>query len=151
MKDLIIKVLDDAINKLDKITPATKRVEKSICIYDVHPLDLPAFMKDNNIPDDAYFSNGPDDVSLSWFVDVPLTDSDKLNFRRKRFSMIAATCIYGPLTHNGYERVGFNSASLKAFADTTVYDMYVNKELDRLIKFYSLMFKLKSEIDGNRK
>ena len=30
---------------------------------------------------------------------------------------------------------------LKEFDNTTVYDMYINNEIDRLIRYYSLPFK----------
>lgn len=41
---------------------------------------------------------------------------------------------------NGDKRQGFNSGLLKQFDDTTVYDMYMNDEWDRLVKYYSLPF-----------
>jgi len=41
---------------------------------------------------------------------------------------------------NGYKRTGYNSGLLKQFDDTTVYDMYISKDFDRLVKYYSLPF-----------
>ena len=38
------------------------------------------------------------------------------------------------------QRVGFNSGLLREFADTTVYEMCINREFDRLVKLYSLSF-----------
>jgi len=146
MKTLIIKALNDAIGKLDRQTPITKKIIKSVSIIDVNPLDIPKFMKDNDIPDDAYFSgrdNGYDawdDILLSWVIDVPTTDDDKLKFRIKRFTTIAFKYVYDVLTSNGYKRVGYNSGLLKDFDDTTVYDMFINKDFDRLVKYYSLPF-----------
>lgn len=44
------------------------------------------------------------------------------------------------LRDNGYTRVGYNTGLLKEFDDTTVYDMYVDDDFDRLVKYYSLPF-----------
>ena len=67
-------------------------------------------------------------------------DKDKLKFRRKRFSTIAFKRVFDLLTTNGYKRVGFNSGLLRDYKDTTVYDMYMENDFDRLVKYYSLSF-----------
>jgi len=145
MKHLIIKALEKAFIILDKQTPQTKKETQSISIIDVNPKELLKFMKENNIPDDAYFSGADngydawDDIVLEWEVNVPTTEKDKLSFKRKRFTSLAWKCIYDMLIGR-YERVGFNSKLLKQFDDTTIYDMYINKEFDRLVKYYSLYF-----------
>lgn len=149
MKELLIDALSDAIIKLNKITPQTKNDIKRINIIDVDPLDLPNFMKENNVPDNAYFDgreNGYDgwnvgEVYLSWDIEIPTTEKDKLKFRRNRFTSLAFKFVYDKLTTNGYKRVGFNSGLLKEFNNTTVYDMLNNNEFDRLVKYYSLSFK----------
>ncbi len=148
MKELIIQALNDSFNLLEKQVPLTKKQNKSISILDVEPLELPTFMRDNNIPNDAYFTgkdngyDGWDDILLAWSIDVPTTEKDKIEFKKKRFTDIAWKFIYDLLFNkNGYKRVGYNSGLLKEFDDTTVYDMYVNKEFDRLVKYYSLRFK----------
>ena len=115
-------------------------------IFDVSPLNIVQFMKDNNIPDDAYFGgidNGDDgysDICLCYDVIIPTTDKEKLNYKRKRFNTVAHKFVYDLLLNNGYKRVGFNSGLLKQFDDTTVYDMFINKDFDRLVKYYSLSF-----------
>lgn len=147
MKDLIIKALDEAIKKLESSTPKTKTKEKTISVIDVEPLKIPSFMKENGIPDDAWFNtktneeDGYDDVVLSWDIGIPTTENDRDKYRRRRFSSIAFKFVFDALTGNGYERVGFNSGLLKEFDDTTVYDMYMCKSFDRLVKYYSLFFK----------
>ncbi|MDA3780351.1 MAG: hypothetical protein PF487_09080 [Bacteroidales bacterium] len=148
MKDLIIKALDGAIVKVNRITPTTKKQIKSISIMDVNPLDLPVFMRDNNIPHDACFegrNNGYDawdDIVLSWDIDVPTTEDDKLKFKRKHFRRIAFRFVFDLLVKNEYKRIGFgfNYSKLKDFYDTTVYDMYMNKDFDRLVNYYFLSF-----------
>lgn len=146
MENLLTTALDNAISKLDKKTPLTKNKVESVSIVDINPLDIPSFMKDSNIPSNAYFDgrdNGYDawdDILLSWIIDVPTTDGDKLKFRRKRFTHIAFKFVYDSLINNGYKRVGYNSGLLKDFDNTTVYDMYMAKDFDRLVKYYSLPF-----------
>lgn len=148
MKELIIQELNKAKIELDKIVPLTKKKVKSVSIIDVSPLELLQFMKDNDIPDSAYFDgkdngdNGWSDILLSWQVDVPTTDEDKLKFKRRRFTDIAWKLVYNTLTNSkdGYKRVGYNSGELKRFDNTTVYDMYMTGDFDRLVEYYSLPF-----------
>ena len=146
MKTLLIEALNDAMVTLENQIPQTKKKTNTISILDVEPLNLTLFMKENNIPDDACFSgtdNGYDgwnDIVLAWDVDVPTTEADKLEFKRRRFSDIAWRKIYDLLTTNGYKRVGYNTGLLEQFRGTTVYDMYINNDLDRLVTYYSLPF-----------
>lgn len=115
MKNFIIKALDDAMSKFNRIAPKTKKVTKSVDIIDVNPLDIPTFMKDNNIPDNAYFNgvdNGYDDwtvgeINLSWDIEVPTTDDDKFKFVKKKFNTDAHKFVFDELTSNGYKRLGF--------------------------------------------
>jgi len=147
MKQLLVQALDNAFAKLEMLVPQTKKTEKSISIIDVEPLQLTSFMKNNNIPDDAYFSgtdngyDGFDDIVLAWEVDIPNTENDKLIFKVKRFESLAGKFVYDLLTNNGYKRIGYNTALLKQFNDTTLYDMYMKKDFDRLVSYYSLSFK----------
>ena len=146
MKELIIQSLNTAFTVLEKRTPLTKKKAESVSIIDINPIDIPSFMKTNNIPNDASFDgrdNGYDawdDILLSWEIDIPTTDKDKLKFKRDKFSSIAFKLVYDLLIKNGYKRVGYSSSLLKQFDDTTVYDMYINKDFDRLVKYYSLPF-----------
>ena len=55
MKKLIIKALDDAMSKLDSLTMKPSTTIKSIDISDVSPLKIVSFMKNNKIPNNAYF------------------------------------------------------------------------------------------------
>lgn len=146
MKTLLIDALDKAFALLERQIPKTKKKTESISIQDVPPLELASFMKSHGIPADAYFSgrdNGYDawdDIVLAWEIDVPTTDKDKEDYKRRVFSNIAFRSVYDSLIKNGYKRTGFNSGLLKQFDGTTVYDMYINKDFDRLVKYYSLPF-----------
>jgi len=146
MKDLIIKALDDALILLEKRIPQTKKEIKYVNIEDVKPSELTQFMRDNNIPDDANFDGKPvkyedyEQICLSFSVDIPTTEKDKLKFCRSAFTSIAWKFVYDLLIKNGYKRVGYNTASLKQFYGATVYDMYIDNDYDMLVKYYSLPF-----------
>lgn len=146
MTELLISALDEAFIILNKSIPQTKKITKSISILDVKPIELVSFMRNNDIPDEAYFDgkdnryDGWNDIQLSWEVDVPTTDKDKLDFCRRRFNDIAFTLIYNSLTTNGFKRITLTSSFFKEFKDTNIYDMYVNKDFERLEKYYSNYF-----------
>lgn len=145
-EELIIEILDESFNLLEKQVPTTKKSIKSISIRDVNPLEITSFMNKNKIPDDAYFDgrdNGYDawdDILLSWEVDVPTTIEERNKYRRRRFTDIAFIKIYDSLKEKGYKRKGFDSSLLKQYKDTTLYDLYTNKEFDRILQYYSMYF-----------
>lgn len=149
MKDLLITALDEAFTKLQKETPQTKKTVKQISISDVKPLELTKFITDNNIPLDCWFGgidNGYDgysDICLNWYIEVPTTEKEKFKYNNDRFNSIACKLIYNTLTNNGFKRIGFNSGLLRDFNDTSVYKMYIEKDYERLVKYYSLYFVVK--------
>ena len=142
MKDLIISALDEAYKKVLGQVPETKSRTEFVSIEDVDPLDLNNFMRANGIPSGCYFSADEDsEAGLSWSVEVPTTEKEKLSFIKNRFNNNAAWhFVFLSLTGNGYKKVGYDTNYLKQFKGTTVYDMYINKELDRLVEYYSLPF-----------
>ena len=147
MKDLIIQALNVAYNKLIASIPQTKKVEKTISIMDVKPIELLEFMRDNDIPDDAVFHgndngyDGWDDFVLSWEVEVPTSETDQTVYKRIRFSDIAFNMVFHLLTANGYTRVGVSSQNLKQYDKKQIYEMFLNKDFDNLVDYYSLYFK----------
>lgn len=146
MKELIIEALNNAFALLEKQVPQTKKKTEIVNIDDIGPLDIAQFMEINNIPKYAHFAGIPngydgfEGFGLAWDIDIPTTDEDKAKYRVKRFTGIAWQFIYKSLTNEGYKRNGFNSGLLKRFDDTTVFDMYINKDFDRLVEYYSLSF-----------
>ena len=146
MKDLITQALNNAFALFEKSVPQTKSETKYVNIDDVSPLNIVNFMKENDIPDNACFGGKPngydafDQVCLCYDIKIPTTDKDKLEYKKKRFTSSAWAKVYPLLTQNGYKRVGFNTGRLKEFDDTTVYDMFINNDFDRLVKYYSLPF-----------
>lgn len=147
MNDLIIQALNGAYEKAEKNTPQTKKVEKTIRILDVKPIELPKFMRENNIPDDADFcgvDNGYDgwnDFVLCWYVDAPLTESEQLENKKKRFTYLAYKSVYDLLTNNGYKRVPVDSSVFKAYSEASLFEMFMKKDFDWLATYYSFYFK----------
>lgn len=153
MKNLIIQALNEALTKLEKQVPQTKIkvIEIDLTEKDIAPIDLVNFMKDNNIPDNAYFSTTYEETAISNYIEpclcydvnTPTTEEDKTKFKRKRFQTIAFKLVYDSLTANNYKRIGADSKKLRDYNNTTSYDMFINKEFDKLVNFYSLFFTLK--------
>lgn len=143
---LIVEAMNHAFDVMKKQVPVKKSVTQSISIMDVKPTELIQFMKDNNVPDTASFDgrdngyDGWDDILLSWQVEVDTTDGDKLAFKKKRFTDISWKYVYEALTNDGYVRQGVCSSLLKQFDNTTLYDMYMNGEWDRIETYYALRF-----------
>lgn len=150
MKELIIEALTQVLNFVTQTTPRQKKVKKSsVSIRDVDPLELPQFIKDNNIPNDAYFDgtdNGYDawdDIVLSWKEEVEKSMDEFANDVKERFNEhYSFKAVFETLTKNGYKRKSKspNPSDRKNFHDTTVYDMYAISDFDRLVEYYSLYF-----------
>lgn len=149
MKDIIITALNSVYNKAIELAPNTKLVYKSVTITDVKPIELINFMQENNIPDTAEFDfetaeehYGENNILLCWKVEISTTEDDKNSFVKKYVNRLAGfKAVYELLIANGYKRVSVNSAEFKNFRDTTPYDMYMEKDFDRLVEYYSLYFK----------
>lgn len=150
MKHLIITALNEAKTAIDKRIPLNKKETVYVSIEDVNPLEIAEFMETNNIPDTAYFGGEPnsydsfDRVYLCYEINVPTTEKEQLKFVKTQFNN-SFNKVYKVLTENGYKRKGLNSGLLKQFDDTTVYDMYINEDYDRLVSYYSLYFSFPAE------
>ena len=147
MKELIIKSLDEAFEKLAKIAPQAKNVNKQVNIKGLTLGQIQEIIKENNIPINATIEEIEDrekyEIGILWYVEKPTTNDDILEFMRKDAWGYAFKAVHKALTENGYnyKRVGFGSKILAEFDCTTVYDMYINKDWERLVKYYSLQFK----------
>jgi len=159
MKNLISKALNDAFTTLENQIPQRKKKTETISIQDVKPSQLMSFMKSNDIPNDAYFTgadNGYDgwnDIVLAWEVDVPTSEKEKLEYKNYRFHDIAFKKVYDLLTTNGYKRISDRNqgritykkrsntiSSIIMFDNKSVYEMYIDKDLDKLVEYYSMYF-----------
>ena len=156
MRDFIVKALKDAAEHMEPGVPKTKKETVFVNIENVSHtiINLVSFMQENDIPDSAVFTHvcscsathvEPGDY-LTYQIDVETTEKERDEYRRRRFDQIAFKKLYDLLTAAGYKRVGFNSGLLKQFKDTTIYDMFLEKDWDRLEKRYSLSFHLAEEV-----
>jgi hypothetical protein len=161
MKNLISKALNDAFTKLANQVPQTKKKTETISIQDVKPSELVSFMKLNDIPNNAYFSgtdNGYDgwnDIVIAWEVDVPTSEKEKSEYKNYKFHDIAFKSVYDLLTTNGYKRISDRNqgritykqrskysgmSSIILFDNKSVYEMYIDKDLNKLVEYYSMYF-----------
>lgn len=167
MKNLISKALNDAFITLENQVPQTKKKTETISIQDVKPSQLMSFMKSNDIPNDAYFSgndngyDGWDDIVLAWEVDVPTSEEEKSEYKNYRFHDIAFKKVYDLLTTNGYKRISDRNqnritykqrrkysgiSSIILFDNKSIYEMYIDKDLDKLVEYYSMYFQKEASV-----
>jgi len=134
--------------KMLKAVPKTKMITKSLDISDIKPHRLSAFITVHGIPENAHF-NGVDNaydgwevghILLSWEVEAPTTREEQSIFKRKRFTHYAWDLIYKVLLANNYTRTGCCSSHFKKYKGTTVYDMFLNSNWDRLEEYYAPRF-----------
>lgn len=147
MKDLIVQALDEANVNVERRVPQTKKETKYLSIYETLPITIPQIMQDSDVPDDAELvkfdsdNDGYDDICLAWDIDVPTTDKDKMDFRRRAFDSTAFRFVSNLLITNGYKRISYDGIAGREFRDIHIYDLYIAKDFDRLVKYYSLSFK----------
>lgn len=147
MQELILSALSVALEKLENRVPQTKNKENFISLRDVEPLKLMEFMRENNVPEDAWFDgedNGYDafsDIGLMWWTKIATTQQDKLKFKTKRFDDIAWNCVRDILVANGYKVCPIDYGFLREFKFDNLYTMYTKGEYERIFKFYSFRFK----------
>ena len=76
-----------------------------------------------------------------------------------RFDDIAFKSVYNLLTTNGYKRISKrnqsritykkisnNISSVIMFDDKSVYEMYIDKDLDKLVEYYSMYFQKEASV-----
>ena len=149
MKNLIKQALDEVYKVAEDLTPEKMTISKTVSIEEVEPVELKQSMEENNVPDSAYFhiqtiesfTFTPDiELYLCWREEVDATKEYKEQQKRKAFKTRHFKAVYNAMTSNGYRRIGCSSAMFKKFDNTTAYDMYVEKDFDRLVEYYSLRF-----------
>lgn len=142
MREFLNLALSDAIKSLDKTTPKTKKDVAYIEIDNNKPIDISKFIKDKDIPEDAYFNtdyNG--NVCICYEYDVPTTKKEQLLHKRQVFHDKVFPKLHNLLTSNRYKRIGFDSSLLKGFKNLNIYDAYLKGDIDIIEKYYSLFFK----------
>lgn len=148
ISELIISTIESIYNSLLGTEPKFHNVERSIDISDVRPCDLLDFMNVNGIPLDADFdgyNNGydgwePQRLKLSWFAPEPTTKADHERYYKTIVNNRAFKAVYDVMLANGYKRIAVHSSQFKVFNDTSVYDMFVNNEHQRLVRYFTLYF-----------
>ena len=151
MKELIIKALDEAFGKLESLAPKVKSVSHQVNITGCTLSVIQLIAKENNIPTNATIDyidckdnyNEQNEIGILWYTNEPTTNDDKIESMRKDAWDCAFKAVCETLNENGYKhkRVTFNPKELAEIGYTTIYDMYINKSWDDLVKFYSFTFK----------
>lgn len=141
MREFLTQALSDAFKSLNKTTPKTKKDIVWININRIKPSDIGKFIKDKDIPEHAYFNIDCDDnICICYNYDVPTTNDERLEYKRRVFRDKVLFKLHKLLTENGYKRIGFCSSKLKDFKDLNIYDSYIKGDIDIIEKYYSLFF-----------
>jgi hypothetical protein len=141
MKDLIIDDLNKAFEDVSK-REYTKNEKVSFCVEGIDPYALVNFLTENNIPKDCYFSQDDDGrVTIAYDKKVNMNDVEILAVKKRLFENFAWSEIYKSLIANGYVRISVSSDAFKDFKDKSIYEMYIDKDFDSLVKYYSMRFK----------
>ena len=115
---------------------------KSINIDEVKPMALTEFIKDNNIPENAYFYTSEEYVFLRYGIQVPASKEFQMQYVAKKFNANAFNRVYKALTPLGYTRKSFQYSIYKEkFYKSSLYELFINKRYDALEEYFSLMFK----------
>lgn len=147
MIDILKEILPLAMEKTIKQAPKVKMIGVEKDISDVKPQDLQTFMEENNIPEHAEFSTMDEDYGiietnnccLYWNESVPTTDVEQQYYIVRRFDQVLWGFLYKRLTENGYTRTGCCSSIFKKYP--SVYEMYMDKDFERLEEYYLHRFK----------
>jgi len=148
LKEIIInKVIPETLSL--KIG-TTKRDVKNIEIEDSQNLNsltqtIEKISKEYNIEMDKIFIGVVNDYDGGTFCasfDVVVEKTPK-EIKKELISLIERKTwkiVYDNMLSNGFKRTGFNSSLLKAFDNTTVYEMVKNNEVDKLVSYYSFRY-----------
>lgn len=91
---------------------------------------------------DDYSCNGAyTELQATYRKDVLKSDKQMKIELEKRINSQSFSKIYSDMKNiENIKRTGFSTALLKEFDDTSIYNMLVNKDYDRLVKYFSLYF-----------
>lgn len=162
MKDLIISALTETFEFVTKRTPTTKIVEEFFDANECSIADLQQIIKDNDLPQDAFLEMWhPQEDNINydnWNYDgdgylidalgfvkrvvIPTTEKDQLRYKVKEMRAKAWINIELILYNNGYSHnyYYYNNDNMFKGCPTEkidVYNLYINKEWDKLVGYYS--------------
>ena len=146
---IVNKVLAETMYVTAKSTPITKTVIKSKCIDGVKPLDLYAFMVENNIPETAYFdviqdgegyaTSCPQSV-LCWEEKAPTTEKEQQIRNERRFENLVFPALHKAFYGTEFVRQYPYPSKYKPFQDKSIYQRYIDKDMTTLYNYFSLFW-----------
>ena len=142
MKELIIQALDKAYEILRDKTPTYKDQTITLDIRDISPVELSHILIEEEVPDEAEFDW--EEQTVTWTIKEPTSDLNNLNFIKTNFSEYAwkeiKNVLY-PREINTNNSGGLNDFIHYAkYRNPLIYELYINKDWDTLVHFYSIIF-----------
>lgn len=139
MKQLLTQALDLAYHKLITSLPTTTLKYEYLYLSDVHPLKLLDFIQEYHIPDTCFFTTDDGLPSIRWELS-PITPSELEQLKISKFQQIAFNEVNSLLTQHHYTRIPPDHSLSKSFDHPPIYSLYLLKDYDRLVQYYSLFF-----------
>ena len=142
---VIVEALENLLEELrsQEYTKTIHRKELTSC--DINDIIATAtyLSEETGVPiDKAYVDYDCDSFVSEMYVVIPikvvLDGDEKEEAVKEKFNANAYSRAAKKLKELGYVRHGFPSNLLAEFDDTSIYDMFVNKEFDRLAKYFGL-------------
>ena len=144
MKKELLKLLDNAKKDFSREIPYSGKSSRCIDISDIDPKDLHSFMKEKEIPMDAYFSgidNGYDGFSapaLCWEVEINLSDESRMKLLRDKFNRNITSYVVKRMRLMGYKDVKPVIIG-KHLTRKSLYSLYTN-DPNNLVEYFSSYF-----------
>ena len=142
-QNLVLPTLEDLHKQLMRNpAPRNKRViRESEDITAIKVADLLVYMQQNNIPGNAKIMHNAKSVNLQWESIEPTTEDDTLKYIKRSFNgWKTVKAVHDILTENGYNRISVWSNEYKPYKNTSIYEMYISEEYDKLRSYFSLTF-----------
>lgn len=85
-------------------------------------------------------------IGVFYDKEYPIPEKEYKRLLRGKFERLVWYRLYKELIAIGYKRESGDNYKFRKYKDTTVYDMYINKEFTKITDYYSLFFKKENTI-----
>jgi hypothetical protein len=144
MKELIIEALNIAFERVKARAPQKKDKTITLGIHGLTPCEVAKLLLEENVPEYAEFDW--DDQVITWISKVNPTDRETQTYIECEFSRIAWDEIHLALIREHYQRVNHTMSTLNhwisfaTYRNPMIYDLYIKRDWDTLVHFYSVVF-----------
>jgi len=163
MRENIINILEKNLNTCfnDLTISPTKNIIKEVPLQEEYytlselTIEVEKVAKEYNINVDDIKIDVNDEeaaysyayITLSFKVEVQKSIEEIETQKRKFFERKAWYSLYTTFSKMNIKRIHGNHETWKSFKDTTIYDLYLNKDFEKLYSYYSLFFQFEEQVE----